>query len=254
MKFNRAFAAMAAAAFSVSAYASMAMTAEAAQVSIAYKDTDNELDSLGVGNDGISVRKNIYNVYGNNVVCITPETAVKDQVTVNFTVSGIGSTAANTKEDGSADPYVAYLAGEINGEKKHERADIPADDLVSINGDGSYTATFHFRGSAEKIDCLYLQTNINFYQYAQSLEDSGVRIKIDSITTEGEESGDTQTSTTTTSTAASSSSSSTTAASSSTASTAAADKSASTGDAGVGVAAAALAFAAATAFVVRKKD
>lgn len=262
MKMNKVFAAMAASVVAASAFAAMSMNSFAAEKTIAYTASEG---SLGVGDDGTSVRRNIYNVWGNDVKDIDGATAVNGYVTVTFEVVGIGEDVGPKDDDGNVTgQYQVFLGGSIAGQNRHaneyNNGDIPADEIVDINGDGTYSVTWNLEWGSENIDCLYLQSNISCYSYGdfQGLETSGVSLNVTSIKTDdGVEEDPTETTTTTTgANGGSTTTTTTTTAAKGTTTTAAktGEGSAKTGDAGVAVAVAALGVAAATAFVVRKKD
>lgn len=181
---------------------SFASIAAAASVDIAYTATDA---GLGCGDDGYCARRNIYNVWGNSVEEIDPEVAVYGNITVTFTVSGIGTDSSKeqsseTRYDADGGAYVAYVCGSIAGNSRNNAAEV-GDEYVYINGDGTYTAVWTLTDSngevfgSENISCLYLQTNIDYLIYGSDEEkekdkkerdiaDSGVMITINSITTE----------------------------------------------------------------------
>ncbi len=264
-----------AAAAAVSAVSFMAIPASAADVSIAYSESAG---SKATSDDGKYLRRNIYNVWGNEVTDINGATAVNDYVKVTFEVSGIGSDSQLVKEDDTTEQLKVFLGGSIAGVSYHwneyKNGSIPGSQVVDINGDGQYTVTWE-NVYSENIDCLYLQSNINFYAYGDNVEDvngSNANIKVVSIVT-GEAASNDSSSTADSSSQAdsskadSSTASSSTASSSSAASSSAASSSAaggtsstestsntSTGDSGVAAfAIAGLTAAGAAVLVSRKK-
>lgn len=200
MKMRNMIAAIAA--MAVSAVCVAAVPVSAADVTIAYTESAG---SLSKGDDGVSLRRNIYNVWGNDVKDIDgPATTVIDHVTVTFNVSGIGSDSVKTNEDQSTEPLYVFLGGSIAGTSYHQSeydgGSVPAGQSVSINGDGEYSVTWADVNS-ENIDCLYLQSNINFYAYGENVKDvadTTANISVVSIVTgEKEEETTTAESTTT---------------------------------------------------------
>ena len=171
-----------AAALALSACSLMALPANAASPSVKYVGmtpigivyTESE-GSLGVGDNGVSLRRNIYNVWGNEVTDIDGATMVNGYVTVQFEVSGIGTDSELVNEDdGSTTPYYVFLGGSIAGVSYHQsefnKGKVPGSQCVAITGDGTYTVTWEETYS-ENIDCLYLQSNINIYAYGEDVQD-----------------------------------------------------------------------------------
>ena len=189
------------------------------------------------------------------------KTTIEDNVTVEFTVSGIGD--ASTTDDGTQ--LKAWLAGSIAGNSVWSLNDA-GEAAIDINGDGTYTATWALEGS-ENVDCLIVQTNINIYSFGNNvtgIDDTTANITVNKIYT-GKEDAPAETTTTTeapagntttTTTAKPAAGGTTTAkpAAGGTTTTAKKEASAATGDMGVGLAVAAIAVAGAAAFVSRKKD
>jgi len=151
-------------------------------------------NSMGTNNDGISARNNLLNMWGNadyphNFENIDYYSTVIDHITVNFTVEGIGTDSELVDEDGNVkEPYYAWLCGSIGANSGWNIGDknIP---YVEIKGDGDYSLTWDLESDSETIDCLILQTNINYYNYvpedveASNILDSTVRLKVNSVTT-----------------------------------------------------------------------
>lgn len=256
MKMRSMIAAVAA--MAVSAVCVAALPASAAETTVAYTPS---ADSLGVGDDGVTLRRNIFNIWGqNNVQDIAGgATAVNKYLTVTFNVSGIGTDSAG--EDGVA--YCVYLGGSIAGESYHNGEyvtnSIPASQLVNINGDGQYTVTWET--SSENIDCLYLQSNINIYAYGKDDENPATcTIDVVSIVTddgveetEAPETTTTAAGTTTTAAGTTTTAAGTTTAAAGTTTTAASTTNTATGDnSGIAVAVAALAVAGGVALVTKK--
>ena len=265
------FAAIAAAA-AISAVSFMALPASAADVSIAYSESGG---SKATSDDGKYLRRNIYNVWGNEITDIDgPNTVVNDYVKVTFEVSGIGGDSQLVKEDESTEQLKVFLGGSIAGVAYHQldynQGKVPGSQIAEIHGDGQYTVTWE-NVYSENIDCLYLQSNINFYAYGENVEDvngSNANIKVLSIVTGEAQTEETETdapsatdassSTTDSSSTANSSSSEASSSSSSTAgttsSTTETTSNASTGDAGIALALVGLTAAGAAVLVSRKKD
>lgn len=257
MKMRNMIATMTAVAFS--AISCVAMSASAAVTEIPY--TGPSAGALATENNGTDLRLNIFNEWGNEVRDINNATACEDNVTVTFTVSGIGTNSANTKEDGTAgEPYKAWLSGTI-GTNECWDSSSAAYAPVAITGDGQYTATFALAEAADTVLCLIVSTNINLYNYGTSVADCGVNITIDKITT-GTEDAPTEATTEapaeTTAAPATTTGAGTTAAGSTTAATTTTAASntttnANTGDNGIAIALAALGTAGAVAIVSRKR-
>lgn len=261
MKMNKVLATIAASALSLSALAAMSFSASAAVTEIPYTQSE---DSLSTDNDGRSLRRNIYNVWTtpNTTDIDGSKTTIEDNVTVEFTVSGIGD--ASTTDDGTQ--LKAWLAGSIAGNSVWS-LDEAGEYAIDINGDGTYTATWALEGS-ENVDCLIVQTNINIYSFGNNvtgIDDTTANITVNKIYTGKEEApAETTTTaapagnTTTTTTAKPAADGKTTtakpAAGGATTTTAKKEASAATGDMGVGLVVAAFAVAGAAAFVSRKKD
>ncbi len=257
MKMRNMVAAMTAVAFS--AISCVAMSASAAVTEIPY--TGPSAGALATENNGTDLRLNIFNEWGNEVRDINAATVCEDNVTVTFTVSGIGTNSANTNEDGTAgEPYRAWLSGTI-GSNECWDANSAAYAPVAITGDGQYTATFALAEAADSVLCLIISTNINLYQYGTSAADCGVNITIDKITT-GTEDAPTEAPTeaptteapaeTTAAPATTTAAGSTTAATTTTAASSTTTN-ANTGDNGIAIALAALGTAGAVAIVSRKR-
>jgi len=155
---------------------------------------------LGLGDEGNALRRNIYNVWGNSVEDIDPNTAVSEYITIDFTISGIGSdsarkdTSSSTKYDADGTNYYAFIGGSIAGNSRHSISGADAtSEYTAINGDGTYTVTWTLDSPSENISCLYLQTNIDFTEYVAEADRetaekekntaaSGITITINSIT------------------------------------------------------------------------
>jgi len=197
MKLKNMLAVAAAFAFCTVSFASLAANAGEEKTI----DCSNSSD-LGLGDEGNAVRRNIYNIWGNNVTDIDANSAVSEYISVEFTISGIGSDSArkdadsSTKYDGNGTNYVAFVGGSVAGTARHSiTGSDPTDEFISITGDGTYTATWTLGDlSSENISCLYLQTNIDFTDYvaeadketAEKNKDvaaSGITLTINSIKT-----------------------------------------------------------------------
>jgi len=262
MKMKKILATLAASAVSVSALAAMSLTSNAAETEIAYTQSEG---SLSTDNDGVSLRRNIYNTWGNSVTDINNEGTWEDNITIEFTISGIGDASA--LEDGTE--FIGWVAGQAGNTQFWKEGDAGYNP-VKITGDGTYTASAPLTEASATVDCLILQTNINLYAFGEGLENTTANITINKITTgEKEETpADDTTTTTTTAPAAAAGTTTTTtaaaaggtttttkaAAAAAGTTTAAAQAAAATGDAGVGVVVAAVAVAGAAAYVSRKKN
>ena len=133
---------------------------------IEYYESDH---SLSTNNDGISLRRNIYNIWGtldynNFVEDIEYDNVIIDQIVVEFTVSGIGKDSELVKSDGTKEPYYAWLCGSVGTNSQWTLEDA-GDGAVKINGDGNYTAVWNVKDASESVECLILQTNINYFPY-----------------------------------------------------------------------------------------
>lgn len=252
MKIKKFIAAMAATAVSVSAMAVMTISAYAADVDIPYTRSEN---ALTTSDDTNEIRLNICNTWdGNSISDIKSDTPVSEKIVVNFTVEGIGSDSTRTNEDGTTEDLCAYLIGSI-GTNSAWNSDENGNEPVNIYGDGDYTAVWTLDEDATSIDSLILQSNIKTAD-GKTLEESGITLSVNYISTVGSES------TSTTATSTSDSSATTTASATSTATTNAADSSATpianapapTGDTGVGAVVSVMALAGAAVILSKKKD
>ena len=274
MKMKKIIAAIAASALSVTALATVSLSAFAAETDINYTGPSTGAYKV----EGNDIRLNIWNTWGNDIKDLdTDKYNCSEWVKVDFTVSGLNGQTTNKDTTGAnTDSYYAFLGGSVGANTQRftkEDVESVGDSVVDITGDGQYTATFGLADPADTILCLYLQTNINAYNREGFANDdpstTGINIKVDriyTVTPEDDTPEETTTeapaetttadggnSTTTTANNSSSSSSSSSSKSSGTSSTAS-EKSAQTGDAGVGLAVLGTAIAVGTAFVVRKKD
>ncbi len=269
MKMKNMIATMTAVA--VTAVSCVAMNASAAVTEIPY--TGPGAGAMATENNGTDLRLNLINNWGNNVNDIPGSFTVEDNITVTFTVSGIGTNSANTNEDGSAGAeYYAALCGTIGTNIVWGDTNSNIElNKVPITGDGQYTVSIDLIDGSETIECLLISSNINLYNYGSSVEDCGVVFTVNSITTGVEDATEAPTdapteapadsateapaddsskadSTTTTGGSTSSTSSSTTSKGGSTTTS-----NASTGDAGIAAAVAALAVAGAAVMVSKKR-
>lgn len=173
MKMTKIFAALAAAAVSASSFAAMTFSsASAAVTEIPYTQSEG---SLSTDNDGRSVRRNIFNIWTTpQTTDIAQETEIINNVTVNFTVEGLN--------DG--DVANAWIAGSIAGASVWTLADA-GDNAIELNGNGDYSVSWLVPSDSSTIDCLILQTDINYFSYGdfETLEGSGINLTINSITT-----------------------------------------------------------------------
>ena len=183
-----------AAAFSLCAV-SFASLAANAEVTINY----NPSSDIACGDDGVSLRRNIRNTWGNDVTDIEESNVVNEYITVNFTISGLGDATsnaeANKKYDCDGTNFVAFLGGSVGGNTRHnnENGEI-GDQYVNITGDGDYSVTWNLDSASDTVLCLYLQTNINYLAFGSEEEkakkdsereitDSGLNLTITSIKT-----------------------------------------------------------------------
>lgn len=250
MKMKKFIAAMAVTAISAVSVSAMALSAYAADVNIPYTKSSN---ALTTSDDTNEVRLNICNTWsGNSIEDVKTDTPVSEKIVVNFTVSGIGSESKKTNEDGSTENLCAYLIGSI-GTNSAWQPNESGNETVLINGDGDYTVTWNLDDDSKTIDNLILQSNITPAD-GKSLEESGITLSVNYISTVGEEQDTTtittgtETSTTTTTSATSTTSSS------ATTSAVIASAPAPTGDAGVGSAVAVLTLAGVAVVLSKKKD
>ncbi|MBR1527844.1 MAG: hypothetical protein IJ642_00920 [Oscillospiraceae bacterium] len=195
MRLKNILAAAAAFAFCTVSFASLA--ANAGEV----KTIDcSNASALGLGDEGNALRRNIYNVWGNSVEDMDPNTAVSEYIKIDFTISGIGSdsarkdTSSTTKYDADGVNYYAFVGGSIAGNSRHSISGADAtSEYTPITGDGNYTVTWTLDAPSENISCLYLQTNIDFTEYVAEADRetaekekntgaSGITITINSIT------------------------------------------------------------------------
>ncbi len=173
MKMKKIFAALAAAAVSTASFATMTFgSASAAVTEIPYTQSEG---SLSTDNDGRSVRRNIFNIWTTpKTQDIAQATEIVNNVTVNFTVEGLN--------DG--DVANAWIAGSIAGASVWTLDDA-GDNAIELNGNGDYTVSWLVPSDSSTIDCLILQTDINYFSYGDfaTLEGSGINLTINSITT-----------------------------------------------------------------------
>lgn len=249
MKMKKFIAAMAVTAISAVSVSAMALSAYAADVNIPYTKSNN---ALTTSDDTNEVRLNICNTWsGNSIEDVKTDTPVSEKIVVNFTVSGIGSESKKTNEDGSTENLCAYLIGSI-GTNSAWQPNESGNETVLINGDGDYTVTWNLDDDSKTIDNLILQSNITPAD-GKSLEESGITLSVNYISTVGDEQDTTTTTATETSTTATTSATSTTS-SSATTSAVIASAPAPTGDAGVGSAVAVLTLAGVAVVLSKKKD
>ncbi|MCM1505909.1 MAG: NPXTG-anchored protein [Ruminococcus flavefaciens] len=244
MKIKKFITAMAVTAFSVLSVATMAFTAYGADINIQYTQSDN---ALTTSDDTNEVRLNICNTWsGNSIEDIKSDTPVSEKIVVNFTVDGIGSDSTRTNEDGTTEDLCAYLIGSI-GSNSAWNAEEDGNETVAINGDGDYTVTWTLDEDSESIDSLILQSNIRI-DAETTLEDSGITLTINYISTVGDEEETTTTTTESTTTTAAATTSATTT------SAPIANAPAPTGDTGMGVAVSVMALAGVAVVVSKKKN
>lgn len=182
----------------------------ASAANIAYNGPD--ATALRANDDGSTVRMTIFNEWATpKVMDIDPAQNIIEYIEVDFTITGLNGRSCNTNEDGTdADAYTMSLCGAIGSDSFWGKPDedTVTPGTVSITGDGTYTVRTTLNENADKILCLLLSSNINFYQLGEDVKgiaDSGVNVTVDAIRTGdeapaegGEGSGSTTTTTTTT--------------------------------------------------------
>ena len=250
MKMKKFIAAWAVTAISAVSVSAMALSAYAADVNIPYTKSSN---ALTTSDDTNEVRLNICNTWsGNSIEDVKTDTPVSEKIVVNFTVSGIGSESKKTNEDGSTENLCAYLIGSI-GTNSAWQPNESGNETVLINGDGDYTVTWNLDDDSKTIDNLILQSNITPAD-GKSLEESGITLSVNYISTVGEEQDTTTTTTGTETSTTTTTSATSTTSSSATTSAVIASAPAPTGDAGVGSAVAVLTLAGVAVVLSKKKD
>ncbi|MDE6036321.1 MAG: hypothetical protein K2G36_10480 [Ruminococcus sp.] len=271
---------MALATVSVLSLSAMGISAYADDVNIPYTASSK---ALTTSDDTNEVRLNIYNTWGgNNVEDIKNDTSVSKKIAVNFTVSGLGTEAVRTNADGTTEDLYAYLIGSV-GMNSAWNKDENGNASVKITGDGDYTATWNLDEDSDVVDSLILQTNIKIAE-DKTLSTSGIKLKVNSISTDGKGSAgsttatgtETATTATTTETTATTNATTTAEAEATTTttttttqavptennatppvsaiSTPIANAPAPTGDAGVGTAVTAMALAGVSVLIIMKKN
>lgn len=247
MKMKKFITALAAA-VSVLSMSAVGISAYADDVEISYTESSA---ALTTSDDTNEVRLNICNTWsGNNIEDVATETPVSEKIVVNFTVDGIGSDSTKTNADGTTEDLCAYLIGSV-GANSAWNAGEDGNEIVKIYGNGDYTATWTLDEDSETIDSLILQTNIPVPE-DETLESSGITLKINYILTVGDAS---ETTTTTTETTETTATTTTTDAATTTVSAAPiANAPAPTGDAGVGTVVAVMALAGVSVIAVKKKN
>lgn len=250
MKMKKFIAAMAVTAISAVSVSAMALSAYAADVNIPYTKSSN---ALTTSDDTNEVRLNICNTWsGNSIEDVKTDTPVSEKIVVNFTVSGIGSESKKTNEDGSTENLCAYLIGSI-GTNSAWQPNESGNETVLINGDGDYTVTWNLDDDSKTIDNLILQSNITPAD-GKSLEESGITLSVNYISTVGDEQDTTTTTTGTETSTTTTTSATSTTSSSATTSAVIASAPAPTGDAGAGSAVAVLTLAGVAVVLSKKKD
>lgn len=153
-----------------------------------HRKSNNALDSNGNGN---TLRFNIYNVWTAQIEDIDPDSKVCKFIEITFTISGLGDKHCNLKNDGSPDDnYTISLLGDTQNDCFLNRSsDTVIPGKIEITGDGTYKVRTELKYSSEQINCLFLSSNINFYQLGDDIltaNDCNVNIDIESITTSDE--------------------------------------------------------------------
>lgn len=240
-------------AVSVLSMSAVGISAYADNIDIPYTKSSN---ALTVSDDANEVRLNICNTWnGNNIEDVATKTYVSEKIVVNFTVAGIGSESTRTNEDGTTEDLCAYLIGSV-GMNSAWNAGEDGNEVVKINGDGDYTATWTLDEDSETIDSLILQSNIKIDE-DKTLASSGITFKINYISTVGDAS--TATTTTIETTSGTTTSTTTTTSAVATENDVSSDAPiasapAPTGDSGVGTAVAVMALAGISVLAIKKKN
>lgn len=190
--FKKILAAVSAAALAATAVFSAVSVSAADMVEKEIEYTGPSANAFNLENDGVSLRMNLYNTWGQETTDLANTGAFQEKISVTFTVDGLGDNSANIAEDGTETPYEAYLSGSV-GADSYWGPDAADDNTVdnkavAIEGDGTYTAEFLLNDPADTILCLILSTNINVYQYTETGKpaDSGITFSIDSVKTMAE--------------------------------------------------------------------
>ncbi|MBD5159119.1 MAG: hypothetical protein HDT23_02595 [Ruminococcus sp.] len=258
-------------AVSVLSLSAMGISAYADDINIPYTASSK---ALTTSDDTNEVRLNLCNTWGgSNIEDIATKTSVSEKIVVNFTVEGLGTTSTKTNSDGTTEDLCAYLIGSV-GMNSAWNPNENGNASVKLNGDGDYTATWNLNDDSETIDSLILQSNIKIDE-DKTLATSGIKIKVNYISTVGEGSTASTTATATdTSTTTETTSATTTTADNATTTTTTvnvtensapassipatpapiANAPAPTGDSGIGTALTAMALAGVSVIAMKKKN
>lgn len=173
MKFKKLFAAVSACAVSVFSMIAMGVFTSA-ESEIAY--TGPSAGAMSTADNGREIRLNIYNDWtADKVKDIDPKGTFEKNVTVTFTVSGLGTRNCHINDDGTnGEAFKANLGGSIGTNEAYT-----GNPDTAINGDGQYTVTFPLTSPADTILCLYIQSNINKYNFDNEGKD--IVFKVDKI-------------------------------------------------------------------------
>lgn len=180
-------------AVSVLSLSAMGVSAYADDINIPYTASSK---ALTTSDDTNEVRLNLCNTWGgSNIEDVATKTSVSEKIVVNFTVEGLGTTSTKTNADGTTEDLCAYLIGSV-GMNSAWNPNENGNEAVKLKGDGDYTATWNLNDDSETIDSLILQSNIKIEE-DKTLATSGIKIKVNYISTVGEGSTASTTSTAT---------------------------------------------------------
>ena len=188
--FKKIIASFAAAAVAATGmFSAIPASAEMVEVPIEYIEKSE--GALAFNNDGSTLRLNLYNVWGNEIEDMNNVGTFEEKISVDFTITGLGDTTGNMAEDGTVTPYTAYLSGMAGTNSfwgEGEADNTVENEVITITGDGDYTAEFMLADATGTVECLFLTTNINVFQFSEtgSIAESGLDITVTDITTMGE--------------------------------------------------------------------
>ncbi len=189
--FKKIIASFAAAAVAATGmFSAIPASAEMVEVPIEYIEKSE--GALAFNNDGSTLRLNLYNVWGNEIEDMNNVGTFEEKISVDFTITGLGDTTGNMAEDGTVTPYTAYLSGMAGTNSfwgEGEADNTVENEVITITGDGDYTAEFMLADATGTVECLFLTTNINVFQFSEtgSIAESGLDITVTDITTMGED-------------------------------------------------------------------
>lgn len=137
--------------------------------------------------DGKYLRLDLRNVWTGDCEDVPKEVACSGFLDVTFTISGLGRLT---------DPYTVSLLGTAGDLTFwNDASDTATAGTVHVSIDGTYHVQTILPHAVNTIDCLLLVTNINLYQYAESgtVDDAGISITVQQITTETADTSSTKT-------------------------------------------------------------